>query len=82
MYTTYIRNNNRYAEDLDLVIEMYKLLEYSSNYSYTRGNLWFMTRYDDATSFTVAIADGNDFKSFKYKAKLLGNAVADGENGI
>ena len=41
-----------------------------------------MTRYDDATSFTVAIADGNDFKSFKYKAKLLGNAVADGENGI
>ena len=57
-------------------------MEYSSNYSYARGNLWFVTRYDDATNFTAEIADGNDFKSFKYKAKLLGNAVADGQNGI
>ena len=29
------------AEDLDLVMSMYNLMEYSANYSETRGSLWF-----------------------------------------
>ena len=29
------------ANDLDLVMTMYNLIEYSSNYSETTGNLWF-----------------------------------------
>ena len=29
------------AKDLDLVMPMYNLLEYSSNYSETTGSLWF-----------------------------------------
>ena len=29
------------VEDLDLVMSMYNLLEYSSNYSDTAGTLWF-----------------------------------------
>ena len=29
------------AEDLDLVMLMYNLIKYSSNYSETTGSLWF-----------------------------------------
>ena len=43
-----------YAEDLDLVIPMYNLIEYSSNYSETTGNLWFYSRYEP-TNFLILI---------------------------
>ena len=43
------------VEDLDLVMSMYNLLEYSSNYSDTAGTLWFNFR------------EIKLFKSFKYK---------------
>ena len=74
------RWNNADAEDLDLVMSMYNLIEYSSNYSETTGNLWFYSK-DEATNFNVDIAN-NNFKSFEYKAKLLGNTVANRANGI
>ena len=38
------------AEDLDFVMSMYYLFEYSSNYSETRGSLWFYSK-DEATNF-------------------------------
>ena len=38
------------AEDLDVVMPMYNLIEYSSNYSETTGSLWFYSK-DEATSF-------------------------------
>ena len=59
----------------------YNLIEYSSNYSDTTGSLWFNSE-DEATNFNAHIVDGNAFKSFKYKAELLGNTVVDGANGI
>ena len=37
---------------------------------------------DESTNFNTDIADGSNFKSFTYKAKLLGNTEADGANGI
>ena len=40
------------AEDLDLVMPMYNLIEYSSNYSETTGSLWFYSK-DEATNFNV-----------------------------
>ena len=58
---------------------MYNLIEYSSNYSETTGKLWFHSK-DEATDFNADIVNGNNFKSFKYKAKLLGNAVAQTDN--
>ena len=67
------------AEDLDLVIPMYNLIEYSSNYSETTGSLWFYSK-DEATDFNADIVNDNNFKSFKYKAKLLGNTVAQADN--
>ena len=63
------------AEDLDIVMPMYNLIEYSSNYSETTGSLWFYSK-DEATDFNADIANDNSFKSFKYKAKLLGNTKA------
>ena len=38
------------AEDIDLVMTMYNLTEYSSNHSETRGSLWFHSK-DEAGSF-------------------------------
>ena len=58
------------AEDLDLVMPMSNLIEYSSNYSETTGSLWFYSK-DESNNFNVSIAKANDFKSFKYKAKFL-----------
>ena len=48
---------------------LYNLTEYSSNYSETIYGLWFYSEDE-------AIANDNNFKSFKYKAKLLGSAEA------
>ena len=69
------------AKDLDLVMQMYNLIECSSNYSQTTGSLWFYCK-DEATIFNADIANDNNFKSFNYKAKLSGNTEAHGVNGI
>ena len=69
------------AEHLDLVMPMYNLIEYSSNYSETTGSIWFYSK-DEATDFNINFENTDDFKSFNYKAKLLGNTVADGANRI
>ena len=60
---------------------MYNLIEYSSNYSETTGSLWFYSK-DEGTDFNSNIANDTNFKSFKYKTKLLGNTETDGDNGI
>ena len=57
------------AEDLDLVMPMYNLIEYNSNYSETAGSLWFYSK-DEATHFNIDIVNDNHFKSFMYMAKL------------
>ena len=67
------------AEDLDSVMLMYNLIEYSSS----TGSLSFYSK--DRNDFNVDIANTNNFKSRKYKAKLLGNTAAqadDAANGI
>ena len=69
------------AEDLDLVMAMYNLTKHISNYSETKASLWFYSK-DEATNFNADIENTDDFKSFKYKAKLLGNTEADNGNGI
>ena len=53
---------------------MYNLREYSPNYSETTGRLWFYLK-DEATDFNANIANDNNFKSFKYKAKLSGKQL-------
>ena len=46
------------AEDLDLVMPMYNLIEYSSNYSETTGSSSFYSK-DKATNFNANISNDN-----------------------
>ena len=66
--------------DLDLVMLIYKLMEYSSICSETTRSLALYK--DKTTDFNADIASTNDFKFFMYKAKLLENKVADGAKEI
>ena len=57
------------AEDLDVVMPTYNLLEYSQNYSMISGSLWnfYRDEIDDVDDIT------SDGKSLKHKAKIVGN---------
>ena len=55
------------AEDLDVVMPMYNLLEYSKNYRKTTGSLW--NYYRDESSDPLS----SNFESFKYKTSITGN---------
>ena len=46
------------AEDLDLVMSMYNLMGYGSNYPQTTRTLWFYSK-DEATNFNADIANNN-----------------------
>ena len=65
------------AEDLDVVMPMYNLLEYSKNYQKTAGNL--LNYYRDKPSNPLS----TDSESFKYKTSITGNTynVGAGEAG-
>ena len=60
---------------------MYNIIEYGSKYSETTGVLWFYSK-DEATNFNADLANNNSFKFLEYKAKLLGNTVADGVDEV
>ena len=53
------------AKDIDIVMPMYNLIEYSDNYSKTSGSLW--QYYKDDPNDNMA-----DSESFKYKVKITG----------
>ena len=69
------------GKDLDSVMPMYNLLEYSSNYSDKTGSSWFHLK-DVATNFNVNIASNVNFKYFKYNNRLIKNTDADRANGV
>ena len=64
------------AEDLDVVIPMYNLLEYSKNYRKTTGSLW--NYYRDELNSGIGGENNNinyiikDSKSFDYKTSITG----------
>ena len=64
------------AEDLDVVMPMYNLLEYSKNYSKTSSSLWNYYR-DELTDETNEDNGPNknviNSKSFKYKRSITGS---------
>ena len=59
------------AEDIDIVMPMYNLIEYSNNYSKTSGSLWQYYKDDPNDNIT-------DFESFKFKVKITGKTPAVG----
>ena len=64
---------------------MYDLIEYSSNYSKTAGSFQFHSK-NEATGFNNNTANTDDFKSLRYRTKLLGKIKAqlnpNNANGI
>ena len=69
------------AENLDLVIPMYNLIEYSLNYSKATASLWFYSKAEE-TNFNVDIGNTDEFKSLMYKANLFENTEPDGADAI
>ena len=73
-FTKYIsRINNTDIDtdqDIDIVMSMYNLIEYSDNYSTTSGSLW--QYYKDEPNNNLA-----DSESFKSKVKITENTPAD-----
>ena len=59
------------AHDIDIVMPMYNLIDYSDNYSKTSGSLWQYYKDDPNENLT-------DFESFKSKLKITGNTPAAG----
>ena len=71
----YVKIDN--AEDLDVVMSMQNLLEYSKNYKKTTGSLW--NYYRDKPTNPLS----SNSESFKYKTSITGNTynIGDGEEG-
>ena len=65
------------AEDLDVVMPMYNLLEYNKNYRKTTGSLW--NYYRDEPSSTIGANNIThsilNSESFDYKANFMENGV-------
>ena len=73
------------AKDIDIVMPMYNLIEYSDNYAKTTGSLWQYCKdiparnaNDEITEF----ADGNTTDSFKFKVKITGRTENDGTKDV
>ena len=70
------------ADNLDIVMPMYNLIEYSDNYSDTSGSLWHFKRDEqnmnngNPTNVTTA-----DSSSFKYKSSFF-KTLEDDDNGV
>ena len=63
------RINN--PHDIDIVMPMHNLIEYSDNYSKTSGSLWQYYKEDPNDNLTAS-------ESFKSKVKITGNTPASG----
>ena len=64
------------AKDINIVMPMYNLIEYSDNYAKTSGSLW--QYYRDETNDNLANSE-----SFKFKVKITGKTpAADNEKDV
>ena len=61
------------AENLDIVMPMYNLIEYSDNYQDSSATLYQYKRDEPPEDNAVADLTAGNSDSFKYKIKLLGN---------
>ena len=64
------------AENLDITMPMYNLIEYSDNYQDSSANLYQYKRDEPPENDAVADLTADNSGSFKYKVSLLGNPVA------
>ena len=74
------------AKDIDIVMPMYNLIEYSDNYAKTTGSLWQYCKDIPARNANnnniVIFAENNITDSFKFKAKITGQTGNDGTKDV
>ena len=73
------------AKDIDIVMPMYNLIEYSDNYAKTTGSLWQYCKDIPARNNNdeiVAVAVNNVTDSFDFKAKITGQTEDDGTKDV
>ena len=63
------------AENLDIVMPMYNLIEYSDNYQNSSATLYQYKRDEPPEGDVVADLTADNSDSFKYEIKLLGNVT-------
>ena len=68
------------AQDIDIVMRMYNLIEYSDNYSRTSGSLWQYCKDIHANNYgnVVDFNGANATDSFNFKAKITGQTNDNG----
>ena len=72
------------AKQIDIVMPMYNLIEYSNNYSKTSGSLWQYCKEIPAVNNDGNIVDfngANATDSFNFKTKITGQTAANNNDG-
>ena len=75
------------AKDIDIVMPMYNLIEYSDNYAKTTGSLWqyfkdIPARNTNANDEITEFTEGNLTDSFNFKVKITGPTGNDGTKDV
>ena len=74
------------AKDIDIVMPMYNLIEYSDNYAKTTGSLWQYCKdipARNANDGEIIAFDANNLTdSFKFKTKITGQTGNDGTKDV
>ena len=72
------------AKDIDIVMPMYNLIEYSHNYAKTTGSLWQYCKDIPARNNNNAVifAENNLTDSFTFKAKITGQTGNNGTKDV
>ena len=73
------------AKDMNIVMPMYNLIEYSDNYAKTTGSLWEYCKdvpARNANDDIVIFAEDNTTDSFKFKAKITDQTGNDGTKDV
>ena len=73
------------AKDIDIVMPMYNLIEYSDNYVKTSGSLWQYCKdipARNANNIIEEFTEDNTTDTFKFKAKITGQTGNDGTKDV
>ena len=73
------------AKDIDIVMPMYNLIEYSDNYAKTTGSLWQYCKYipaRDNNNLIEGFTAANLTDSFNFKAKITGRTGNGGTKDV
>ena len=73
------------AKDIDIVMPMYNLIEYSDNYAKTKESLWQYCKdipARNANGEIIIFSEDNTTDSFKFKAKITGETGNGGTKDV